>query len=316
MIDSRGSRTQLMTMMKELDDAVQAVEEANDEVRMMTDDDELVRETDDYIKAAQKQYEEAYQCAQQYLQSRQGEAPSVVSGMKSHASQKSSASRKADVALQMKQMEVKQLQRKHEREKQEQDLHRENELQAAKDAEELAKLHAQLVEASDDNLNWDRRKDFDDETAVKEAADKAQGEVQWTNTAEHQRSTKPPVSKPGHGVNTELEVQASTESHDQGHQYAPMSVVQSEPSFLRSLPQIKLPKFSGSPGEWPRWFALFQTLVHNQKTLNSTEKMVHLQSAVAGAAQQVISGMLFEGGLYEDALKALKERFGNREDIV
>ena len=65
LIDSRGSRTQLMAMMKELDDAVQALEEAKDEVRMaVTDDDELVREPDDYIKAAEKQYEEVYHHAQ------------------------------------------------------------------------------------------------------------------------------------------------------------------------------------------------------------------------------------------------------------
>ncbi|KAF0288241.1 hypothetical protein FJT64_013392 [Amphibalanus amphitrite] len=44
--------------------------------------------------------------------------------------------------------------------------------------------------------------------------------------------------------------------------------------------------------------------------------MVHLQSAVAGPAQQIISGMFYEGRLYEDALRALEDRFGKKEDIV
>ena len=133
----------------------------------------------------------------------------------------------------------------------------------------MARLEAQLTEASKDDLNWDRRKDFQDEEVT------------------HKKQ-----------------------------QDAPMTVFQREPAFMRSLPRITLPKFSGSPGEWPKWFALFQTLVHNQKGLSPTEKMTHLQNAVAGLAQQLISGMFYEGSLYEEALKALEDRFGKREDIV
>ena len=128
MISNRGSRTQLIDMMKELDDALQSIEEVNDELKMaVAKDDELVREADEYMKSAEKQHEDAYQRAQDYLQSRQGEEPSDVSGrVKSQASQNSSVARKAEVALQIKQMEVERLQRKHEREKEEQDLHRKN----------------------------------------------------------------------------------------------------------------------------------------------------------------------------------------------
>ena len=86
--------------------------------------------------------------------------------------------------------------------------------------------------------------------------------------------------------------------------------------FSRSIPRLTLPKFSGEPGEWPKWSALFRTLVGNQTALTSTEKMVHLQASVAGLAQHTISGMLYDGSLYEEALRVLEDRFGCQEDVV
>ena len=61
---------------------------------------------------------------------------------------------------------------------------------------------------------------------------------------------------------------------------------------------------------------MFRTLVHDQPSLTPTEKMAHLQGAVTGLAQRTISGMLYRGELYEEAVKVLTERFGREDDII
>lgn len=87
-------------------------------------------------------------------------------------------------------------------------------------------------------------------------------------------------------------------------------------TLVHSLPRLTLPKFTGEPGEWPRWYALFKTLVHDQVSLTQTEKMLHLQSSVVGIAQHTIAGMMCEGALYEEALRTLRDRFGREEDVI
>ena len=85
--------------------------------------------------------------------------------------------------------------------------------------------------------------------------------------------------------------------------------------FRSSLPRLELETFDGDVSQWPRWHSLFKSLVDEQP-LSNDEKMAHLQSAVTGLARHTIGGMLFDGNLYEDAMAALKDRFGRDEDIV
>ena len=113
-------------------------------------------------------------------------------------------------------------------------------------------------------------------------------------------------------------------SHERMREYLvslnrPMSEQRSLPSaptFAASLPRLTLPTFSGKPSEWPKWYALFESLVHNQPSLTDTERMIHLQSSVSGIAEAVIGGMLYDGSLYSEALAALRNRFGRQEDVV
>ena len=87
-------------------------------------------------------------------------------------------------------------------------------------------------------------------------------------------------------------------------------------AFTKSIPRLKLPTFSGKPSEWPRWVGLFRALVHDQPSLSDAERMAHLQAAVTGQAQQAISGMLYDGNLYQHALKTLQDRFGQSQDVI
>lgn len=96
-----------------------------------------------------------------------------------------------------------------------------------------------------DNLSWERRDDFPVEDA-------AAGTVN-----EKMDTVKPPELAPR----------------------------QDTSSSLRGLPSLMLPKFSGSAAEWPRWQALFKSLVHDKRGLSQAEKMIYLQSSVTGQAE-------------------------------
>ena len=72
-----------------------------------------------------------------------------------------------------------------------------------------------LNAAAEDTLNWDRRKDFDDEASGAQV-----------NTAENQKSAElHRAAEPSGALKTEVQV---------------------------NLPRVTLTKFNGSPGEWPR----------------------------------------------------------------
>ena len=40
--------------------------------------------------------------------------------------------------------------------------------------------------------------------------------------------------------------------------------LQSTPAFVRLIPRLELPRFSGDPLEWPQFVSLFKCLVHDQ----------------------------------------------------
>ena len=50
--------------------------------------------------------------------------------------------------------------------------------------------------------------------------------------------------------------------------------------------------------------------------MTTSEKMAHLQNSVSGPARALIGSMTWDGSSYDDALKALKERYGQEVDIV
>ena len=62
-------------------------------------------------------------------------------------------------------------------------------------------------------------------------------------------------------------------------------------SFVKSLPRLELPKYSGNPLEWPTFISLFKCLVRDQP-LTNTQRMTHLQRALTCDAKNAVGGML------------------------
>ena len=87
------------------------------------------------------------------------------------------------------------------------------------------------------------------------------------------------------------------------------------PAFLKSLPRLELPCFSGNPLEWPHFISKFKCLVHD-RPMTDTQWMTFLQGVIFGEAKRAIGGMLNHGNLYRNALLEQEEQFGNEETIA
>ncbi|KAF0302829.1 hypothetical protein FJT64_025111 [Amphibalanus amphitrite] len=190
---------------------------------------------------------------------------------------------------------------------------------------ERALVKARLCKAAESDLEWERRHDFDGENValVPRECNVAEGPVtvdlpQRRPPPQEQRRTLQPEQQTA-ANNAELP-SSKNEQHpanwvtDVRSEQQPLFHQQS--AFVKSIPRLTLPTFRGSAQEWPRWIGLFKALVHNQPSLSDSKRMAHLQNAVEGPAAQAINGMLFNGELYQEALKTLQERFGREEDII
>ena len=191
----------------------------------------------------------------------------------------------------MKELKLQQLSQTFSQEKEEEELkqrqlreYREQDQKHRKqmvEAEiETAKLEATLRKAADSSLEWDRKDDFADEKAMKT--------VDSTEKTKEKQRCKSEEKR----VDSALTRGEPAMTHD---------------NISKSLPRLSLCTFSGDPCDWPSWYGLFTALVHNRKALTTTEKMMYLQSSVGGMARQLISGMLCDPNLYEEALQTLEE---------
>ena len=91
--------------------------------------------------------------------------------------------------------------------------------------------------------------------------------------------------------------------------------LQSTPAFVKLLPCLELPRFSGDPLEWPQFISPFKCLVHDQP-LTDTKRMTYLQRALVVNAKKAIEGKRNHGYLYKAALTELEEQFGNEELVA
>ena len=82
------------------------------------------------------------------------------------------------------------------------------------------------------------------------------------------------------------------------------------------LPRLELEKFRGDTLHWPRWSALFKSLVHDRRELSDAERLTHLQTCLEGPARDAVSGLLCDGSLYGEALRELQLQFGDPTAVV
>ena len=78
------------------------------------------------------------------------------------------------------------------------------------------------------------------------------------------------------------------------------------------LPSIDIPKFWGESTEWPAFFDSFEAAaIDTCSDLDDVQKITYFRSYLQGPALKAINGLTLTNSNYIEALKILKDRFGN-----
>ena len=102
------------------------------------------------------------------------------------------------------------------------------------------------------------------------------------------------------------------------------SVIQSSPHNLSSqgqltmrvsLPKLQLVTFGGDIQQWPEFWDMFNSSVHEQN-LPKVSKFSYLKSVLKNSAAAAISGIPVTLENYDLAITLLKEKFGKKEAII
>ncbi|CAH2084595.1 unnamed protein product [Euphydryas editha] len=78
------------------------------------------------------------------------------------------------------------------------------------------------------------------------------------------------------------------------------------------LPRIQLPTFEGRYEEWPTFYDMFSSLIHNNKNISSVQKLHYLKSNLSGEALNLLSNFSTTDANYEEAWKQLVRRYNNK----
>ncbi|KAJ8018117.1 hypothetical protein HOLleu_44067 [Holothuria leucospilota] len=81
---------------------------------------------------------------------------------------------------------------------------------------------------------------------------------------------------------------------------------------LVKLPKLQLPKFEGEILKWPNFWESFEINVDSQTQLSDKQKLDYLHQVLKGPAYDKIKGLGLEGNKYAEAVKILKEQYGDK----
>jgi hypothetical protein len=82
------------------------------------------------------------------------------------------------------------------------------------------------------------------------------------------------------------------------------------------LPQIQLIKFSGDSLQWPKFWDLYRSSIHNRTDLSGATKFHYLVTQLTGEAEQLMAGFDHTDGEYSEAVKLLTETYGKPQRII
>lgn len=88
------------------------------------------------------------------------------------------------------------------------------------------------------------------------------------------------------------------------------------PSKLVQLPKLVVDKFKGEYTKWQTFKDSFDAAVNNNSTLSNVQKFNYLRSYLTDEAYSCISGLTLTNENYDEAIKLLTERYGNKTTII
>ena len=82
------------------------------------------------------------------------------------------------------------------------------------------------------------------------------------------------------------------------------------------LPKINLPTFNGEQTQFQSFWQSFDCAVHSNEGISKVHKLNYLINALEGKAHRAIAGLQLKNENYDHAIKILKDRFGNKQQII
>ena len=81
------------------------------------------------------------------------------------------------------------------------------------------------------------------------------------------------------------------------------------------LPALKIPEFCGIEGEWLAFWDIFESLVHSRTDLDNVVKFSTLRTCLKDNAFKAIEGLPVTNDNYAVAVKILKDRYANKDNL-
>lgn len=116
----------------------------------------------------------------------------------------------------------------------------------------------------------------------------------------------------------ELKLEESYNTPSPAPTSASASSTSSEPVPVSRRLHLKaptVPHFAGDPTKFSEFIGLFEEQVHRSLDLNNTEKFSLLKTLLEGKAETFLAPIRIAGENYEEALRQLKEKFGDKRAI-
>ena len=97
---------------------------------------------------------------------------------------------------------------------------------------------------------------------------------------------------------------------------APRNEQQTRKDVQIKLPKLPLLTFNGNPTEWTSFWDGFQASIDGHPGLAKVEKLKYLQGSLTSIATETITGLQITNDNYDEAVKLLEQRFGNKQIII
>ena len=186
LVCTEGSVTQLNTELVDLGELVEEIVNISNEISDQAQTENGQESAPNDITQVQQRYKAVSEKVKLHLESRQSESRSEASARprsvaRSHVSNASRASvlsKEAEINVRLHHIQLRQLERRLERERQQGELERAARLAEAQDAIELAAAEAGLRRAAENDLSWSRIDDFAEEIGVTERPDPADNRLE------------------------------------------------------------------------------------------------------------------------------------------
>ena len=78
---------------------------------------------------------------------------------------------------------------------------------------------------------------------------------------------------------------------------------------------MSLRKLSGDVTKWTTFWECYESAIHNNANLTKIDKFNYLKSLLEHSAAETIEGLQLTNANYDEAIKILKDRFGNQQII-